>query len=264
MALSLTATANPGSVPPSVLITLAGATSPTTLTRQAADGSRSVVRTADGLPVPVGTTSVVDYGAPFGEQLTYIGNGTTASNPVVLNVPDPWLVHPGRPGQSMPISVAEFGPRNAAPAQGMFRVIGRRNPIVVTDGQPGTLQSSVTVRTRTLAELGKLRALLSDAAPLLLNVPATLGWGVEAEYISVTSVEEARLMDYAGRPDRYLTLAYVVVDAPAGGWGGGGTGGGDGGTGTRTWADLALEAGTWAEAGALYATWADAATGNRI
>ena len=155
----------------------------------------------------------------------------------------------------MPVSVAEFGNRSSAPPQGVFRVIGRRNPIVVSEGQPGPLNSSITVRTRTLAELRQLRLLLSDSSPLLLNVPATLGWGVTSEYISVASTDEVRLIDYAGLSDRYITLPYIVVDAPAAaavGAGGGGGGGGGGLPGTRTWADLSLEAGTWAEAAGLY------------
>lgn len=261
MALTLTATANMATVPPSVTITLDGATSPTVLIRQSADGSQATVRTAGGLPIPTATTNIVDYAAPFGQQLTYIA-GAVSSNPVVVAVTEPWLIHPGRPSLSMPVTIAEFGSRATDPAQGVFRVIGRRNPIVVSDGQAGPLTSSVTVQTKTLVELTRLGQLLADASPLFLNVPATLGWGVTSEYISITSTDEARLIDYAGLPNRYVTLPYIVVDPPVAAAVGGGSD--DGGlSGTRTWADLALEAGTWAEASGLYTTWADAATGNR-
>lgn len=262
MALTITVVPDLTTTPPSVKVTVAdpsGAVQSATVLRYHADGSRGTVRTGDGKPVPLvnGSATLVDFEAPYGQQLTYAANGIALSSPITVAESRVWLTHLFHPERSMPVKVADLDPGKRTIRQGVKWVIGRDDPIVVTDGQRRRPQPTLTVRTPTLSDLTRLETLLSDGSTLLFNVPADKGWGVTAQYVAVGDVDEARVVRYGKGPQRNWTLPYQVVSAPLGGTGSSGGGGGSG----RTWADLAQEATTWADAAAQYQTWAAAAAG---
>lgn len=268
MTLSITATADNESSPPSAVVTVTDTTVPpvssVTVLRVQSDGTTATVRTADGLPASLsligGASSVtlVDREVPFGQTVTYTVENTSAiSDPVVVDSTRPWLVHLTNSAASMPVTIAELAPRTREVVEGVLVVMGRRRPLVVTDGIRRAAAATITVRTDTLAEQAALDLLLDDARTLLLNVPADQGWGVTWEYIAVSTSQEERLIDYAPGPRRYWVLPYRVVDSPAGGSFGSTPGGG----GDNTWAALALQATTWGDAATLYATWSDASAG---
>lgn len=262
MALSITATPDLTTVPPSVRVTVtdpSGAVPSATVIRHHADGTSGTVRTGDGKPAPLvnGSATLVDFEPPYGQQLTYVANGTAFSVPLTVAVNRVWLTHLFFPERSMPVVIADWDLGTRAVRQGIKWVIGRPDPIVVTDGARRRPQPTLTVRTASLPDLARMESLLSDGSVLLLNVPGTLGWGDTAQYIAVGDVKSERVVRYGPAPHRHWMLPYQVVSAPLGGRGNSGSGGGSG----RTWADLAQEATTWADAAAQYQTWAAAAAG---
>jgi hypothetical protein len=209
------------------------------------DGRTQAVRLADPA-VMTGLAWVgYDYEAPYGASVmysatvTYTNPGTiveSASAWVTLAVVDVWLIHPGVPALSMLLAkVKSLDGRTRPVNRGVFQPFGRTNPIVVTDGRRKAVQSQLVIRTRTLSELDALIALTDDAAVLLLNVPASLGWGVSNEYVSLGDLVESREADrFAGLPSRIMSAPYLVVSQPIGG-----------SQSQRTYADVLAEAATY-------------------
>lgn len=288
MTILIASLADPGSTPPSIVVTLSStdaSTTPVTLTRYVNGAAQGIVRTSDGNPTQVaGTVTVVDTEAPFGVQVSYQANANGAlSDPVLLDITDPWLVHPTFPGLSVPLTFRPGSLQQEVRAAnvGVFAPIGRERPLTVSDGSRKAPTSSVTVRTETPVELTNLLAVLADSSVLLLNMPESMGTRFPASYVQVGDVQVARATDTAIDDDRDLSMPFWVVDAPVSGagvympnpgtgggqvipgTGGGGTnaGGGTAGTGTRVWADVmaSVNGGTWADVMAKYKTWADVA-----
>lgn len=259
--VSIVATVEATHVPPRVRLDVTDAGSPelfaVTVTRLNPDGRRVPVRTGDGNPLQLTTSGltrvglIYDYEAPFGSLVSYstTEDPTTTSNEVAVPETRVWLIHPGVPALSTPVAVAEFGSRTLPVQRNVLYPMGRRTPHVQTQGVRHAPESTIELRVSSLVELASLEALTADASPLLLNIPATLGWGVPTSYISVGDIEEQRLIGYAADPNRYYVLPYVEVDRPAGG-----------SQAQRTFVDLLMFA-TFADLQAAYVDFADVLAG---
>jgi hypothetical protein len=225
-----------------------GALVEVTVTRLDPDGRTVVVRTTDGNPLTLsaGVGLVYDYEAPFGAPVSYstFEDSATVSSEVTVVEDMVWLIHPGVPEISMPISVASFGARGRPVARGVFRPMGRKTAVVQTDGQRKSFEGVIELNTFTLDEILAFETLTDDAADLLLNVPVGLGWGVPTCYVSLGDLEEGRLVDYAAEPRRLHTLSYVVVDRPVGGT-----------QAERTYLDLLVSHSSYAELPASYGSY---------
>jgi len=123
------------------------------------------------------------------------------------------------PSLSTPVEpVGPLEERVRAVTQAVMQPLGRRYPIVVTDGRRKSISSSLSLRTRTPAEASALAAIADDATPLLIDVPAHLGLGITHEYIALGDLRERAFMpDYGPDPWRIFVASYVVVGRPAGG-----------------------------------------------
>jgi hypothetical protein len=241
----LTATPEPDSSPPRVRLDFTDATSAPvsslTISRLDANGRTWAVRTSDGGPLTVsgGAATIYDYEVPYGTRVTYstdIVSGPTAV--AVLDVARPWLIHVGVPSRS-----ATFHNLAGSQAsetwdidQGVFAVLGRSTPIITTGGARVVPASSLVIHSATDDEKAALSLLLSDGAPLLLNVPQSLGWGIGTSYIAVGRVQVDRPIGILSVSHRSLTLPYQQVARPGGG----------------TQAAI-----TWNTVAAKYATWQD-------
>ena len=222
-----------------------------TVTRLDSDGQTRTVRTADGNPLVLTTSgatrvgTLYDYEMPFGVEVTY-STLETPANTATATVPETrvWLIHPGVPSISMPITAEKVGSRSRKAQRGVHYPMGRKYPVVQTDGSRKAAEYTLSVYTATVSEGANLEALLDDATPLLLNVPAAKGWGITAEYVSVGDVEEARVTRFPGEPARIWQLPLTVVDAPVGG-----------SQAERSYVDL-LEYSSYTELQSSYATYA--------
>src|SRR5688572_2572150 len=258
MPTTLVATAEPGATPPRVLLELewTGETEIDVL-RVDPDGRTRPVRLAEPATLTADEWSGYDNESWFGQATTWQatdGTTTITSNMVTLDVTKAWLRHPGQPTLSMQVDVQGDGEPVRRVNRAVLEPLGRRYPIVVTDGRRKAKQSTLTLRTQTLDEADALLALVDDAAVLLLDIPPAWGWGVTHQYVSLGDLTETRTTGAtrgAWVPVREWTAPYDVVDRPA-----------DTIAGDRTWANVLSEAATWADVMDMYDTWGDVLTGN--
>lgn len=225
--LTLTATPHPELSPPAVRLDVTATGSPTvtsvTVTRTDQSGKTYPVRTSDGGPLVVsgGSATVWDPEIPYGLTSTYsvsATGATTVTASASLDVAVPWFVHVSVPALSMPLPVvSEIGELSRPIDRGVFQIIGRADPILITGGARSTPAGRLSVRTTTDAQRTALDLLLDDGSALLLNVPASLNWGMSTCYIAIGDVTTARTVDFAEQPWREWTLPYQVVGRPAGG-----------------------------------------------
>ncbi len=256
---TLTASAVPAGSPPRVDLTLnwAGADE-ITVQRVDPDGRTRPVRLAEPAELTAGVWTGSDYESWFGETTTYqatSGSATIdAAAAVSLDVDTAWLRHPGQPTLSQQVNVEGDGEPVRRVNRAVHEPLGRKHPIVITDGQRKSKQSTITLRTHTLEEADALLALADDAGVLLLDVPPAWGWGITHQYMSLGDLTEARTTGPnrgAWVPVRNWTADYIVVDRIP-----------DTVEADRTWATVIVEAATWTELVAMYDTWTDVMSGD--
>jgi hypothetical protein len=207
-----------------------------TLVRNDPDGVARPVRGAEPRHLGVGVTSftVDDYEAPHGQEVTYTamqGSVTTTSPAAVCvppyytndqgwvsTLPSVWLKHLTIPALSMQIDLASAESPAFAQTRSVTAVLNRPSPVVLADARRKNPTTTLDVRTWSLEEADRLRALLADNSVLLLDVPGSAGWGIVHWYVAVGDVTEERLwQEWAPFPGRVFHLPVEVVDRPAGG-----------------------------------------------
>lgn len=222
MTMVLTATADPGNNPPRVLLTVTGAPGTTvTVVRVNADRSRDVVRETDGgKQLTGGAANAYDYEVQYGVPATYVAtandsSGTSSTSAPVTVAAGPWLLHPGIPDLSQPITVRLIGDETYDTGDGVHYVLGREKPIVISDGVRHSPTFDVVVKTTTTTDAEALRELLADSSPLLLQV--SYGYSDELVYrwVTVGQVVRAPLNRFV-HPTVLWTLPCTEVDAPVG------------------------------------------------
>lgn len=259
--MTATAVASSAAEPPYISIAVTGLTSyiggTITVYRNNPDGTSDPIRQADpNYEITGASEAFLDYEAPYGASVSYstIATLSPAANleqptgTVTIDADQPWLIHPGTPDISQPITVTNLATRSRDVNQSVLTPIGRRRPIVLTDGTLRSPTGTLAVATETLTERDDLLTLLQDLTPLLLNIPHTLEWGVTSEWIAISALTETATV--GASQHRELVLPYRTVERPVGAV-----------TLTRTWADVLTEAATWTELGNLYATWLGVYTG---
>lgn len=218
---TFTATVDNGYFPPRVLLQLTGAAGASvTVTRNVSGSSTRAVRSANPAGLESGSWSDYDYEPPYASLSdTAVWAGGTATTGVVLFGPGrSWLRHPGVPSLSMPVEVQAEEDLTYGTTRARFDPIGRRYPIIVSDGVRHSRSSTLTIRTDTLNEAADLQALLDDSSVLLLSVPPEWGWGITNHYLSLGDVSVRRATPtYAPDQTRYWSMPYDEVDQPAGG-----------------------------------------------
>lgn len=229
--LTITATVEPGHVPPRVKLSLVDSGEPpinsVTVTRTDPSGVVVNVRTENGEPLALvasGATrvaTVYDYEMPYGQPVTYstVQKPLVTTGEVTVAEERVWLVHPGVPARSVPIELMKgsFDDEEEDVLAGVFFPLGRRNAVVISDGKRKAPAGTLIVGTETPAERRALGELLADAFPLLLNVPPLVGIDVDTCYIHVGRLRRARPSDVGTDPHRNWVLPFQVVDMPVGG-----------------------------------------------
>lgn len=230
-------------------------------------GNRAVVRGANSASVS-GDFLVVDYWAPFGVEVTYDCQTTdtsgtpsttsTPSTPVTLDVADVWLSDPLNPGSSLMGALSGRGnlrltdqaftavsfPLTVTTAE----VVGQSVPL----GFAGTRQAATSTvldllsPSKTVSDA--LKALLDQAYPVCVRVPASVADIDPLVYASIDTLTRARL-GYSG-VTRW-TMGVTSVREP----------GVSVVIAVRTYADLDSEAATYADLATRYATYLDVQRG---
>ncbi|MFF8299596.1 hypothetical protein ACF07M_30110 [Streptomyces globisporus] len=224
------------------------------------DGTRTLVRGPSGLlDGTVAVTSdlmvIDDYEAPLATpvfyrvELTSPGGSITIRNSSWATIPHAdinlaWLKDPSAPQRNMQIMVKQ-APNWARPVeQGVYRVAGRRNAVVLSDVRGG-LEGELVIWTRSDEERRNLHWLLDPGRVLLWQ--AAPGMGVDDVYVSVGAISENRVGGPATELWREWSLPLSEVDMP--------TTVGVGGSAGRTWQDILTEFASWEAVRDAYATW---------
>jgi hypothetical protein len=205
-----------------VLLTVAGWTAATeAMIRRLSATDNLPVRGAEPVTLISGGAVLYDYEAPFDVAVTYRATSPQDSTTVVTSSPvtlasngRTWLRHPGRPILNRAVVVhSRDDATRPATGRGVFPVIGRSRPIVVSQVR-GSEDGTVRLLTTTAQQRTDLYALLADGSSLLLTAPPGRGWG--SQYISVGDVSESRPNRIDTDEYRIISLPYTVVDRPAG------------------------------------------------
>lgn len=192
------------------------------VTRAPAGGVAARVRGLDNVPAPGGGATGFDHEAPLGVLCTYqasiystagvlVMTTTTATATVAAAAYVVWLKSLSNPALSVAVRVMAFPAWAQDIAEGVFRVMGRANPVTVDDvRQSGT--GTMVLKTNTTAEIAALRALLAAPGPYLLSSALAAEDDV---YVSVAAHTRTRMTMVASDGLRTVQLPMTQVDRPA-------------------------------------------------
>lgn len=191
-----------------------------TITRTDSAGNQAPVRSANPAMLSGGAWVGFDYEPPFQVPVTYTAvsdtGDTKISPPQVLNVATPWLIHPGIPDLSRPVTIADLGDETTGTDQGVHYVLGRRNPIVITGGQRRGGTFDLVLRSYSTHEAQALTTLLDDASVLLLQVAYPFTGLTDYRWVAVGDVVKHRVSRDWSDPGLRWTLPCTVTDPPVG------------------------------------------------
>lgn len=183
-----------------------------------------VVRGLSRAVAPGGIVVGVDHESPFGVAQSYVataynsaGTLLATSTAAAVTVANPtsgfatWIKSLTTPSLSVNVTTATIPDWTAPISEGVLRVIGRADPIVVQDVrqyESGTLE----VRTQTRAAETALTALLASPGPYLLQMP---GFGTADRYVTVGGVSRKRPVNQATELWRTWSLPLTQVARPS-------------------------------------------------
>lgn len=202
---------------------------------------------------PASIIVVEDYEAPLGSRVWYSivwSNSSGVQGARILTrsvdaptLPDPdyvWFKSPGLPALNTRVMVEEPITWARDARMSAYSVVGRRNPVVVTDTRPGRT-ATVTFLVWDEASNAQFDSLLDTGLPALIQ--AMPGYGVDGNlYVSIGQVEVESVTGAATVPGWRWTLSVTEIDRPDGGLQG-------------------SSAGTWQTLSDAFDTWGDVLTG---
>jgi hypothetical protein len=242
-------------------------------------GPTSVLENAHAVGVQVGATGVNGVQSVYFDSLFQTFDAM--SNYVLLDTaPDGWLKSPTMPWLDIRLDNCEvhspscldgeqevffkaLDAEEFASASGVFDIVDKARPAVVGQTRKD-IRTNLILISRRLSDITAIKKLLSFGTPLILNLPAIYGWGLETfgqDWIQVGDDAASRLGSDMRKPYRTWSLPLVVVDHsiafPSGGTGGNGIG-----VAGATWGDLAASGQTWGQHSATGNWWIDTAQGD--
>lgn len=212
------------------------------------------VNSGTGSTFTVGEIKVSNYPpAPIHLDVT--------SAPVTLSPSKAWLIHPGQPSLSVPISstdrsaiaVQNLATITQASASTLHQILGQSLPIETHSGPRYGNTQQIALKARTAAHEAALNGILADSTPLLFRFPAAFDAGFDEGFYSFGPVQRSRIAQRYGAELRQFVADITKVQQPTltvqnTGW---------------SWAALAAAFPTWQAVAAAYNTWADVLTNNR-
>lgn len=235
-----------------------------------ADGNWSRVDTFTGVPTKVALTRGVNNA--FVESITVVPSTEpddySDSDTATLDVDGAWLIHPVQPTLSMEVEDSSHGNsaesiihideptrarRTASALRTLHWGVGRRRPVVVTNGPRAADEWDLVIHPQTFAATDDLRSLVDDQTPLLLRIPPAFGWHLPDDWYSVGDVTIDRDDVPEVSESAVVTLPLTPVDEPIVRQGA-----------VRTWGDLLMEASTWADVLTIYDSWLGVLSGDQV
>lgn len=221
MALTITVSLEPARAAAHIDVTgLTGATY--TIERQSPSGNTAGVRGHVDAAVAAAEVTARDYEAPLNVDLVYTAtdyaaNGTTISTATAASFTvdwvlcESWLVDLARPTNSLPLVIQSLDTLTFDLANGVHRVLDRRDPVLTT--LPAyTPAGELVLLTDTLEQRDMVRAILGNGYPVLLRTSPDMGIG--NLYLGLTAFAEERFLTLGNRPERRFRAQVVQSHAP--------------------------------------------------
>jgi hypothetical protein len=193
------------------------------------DGATWVgVRNGD-VDIAVGDTlALYDYESGNGETVVYraqaqrtsttggltqvtVSPWSLSSTPTSWSSTSVWLKSPVFPGFNTTIRLGAFGTFTRSISRGVFPIVGRSRPVVVSDVRQG-LEGQMTVAVRSVAELNAIRFMSDVSATVLLQTPPSYNFG--SKYLALGDEHEDRINIVASNPYRWVQFDFTEVDSP--------------------------------------------------
>lgn len=230
--LNATADAANGRIALALTANSGSATTQAYLVQRSTDGGATWenVRTAAGGGVFVGSSGTVyDYEAQPGDAVQYrayaLHDYSGSYTPSLAAATDTdtwtttscWLKCPEIPALNTKVTVHSFTGYTIATRQATARVLGRRLPVIITDGSGRDGRTgSIVLQSWSQDARDDLIALLDSGRTLLLQVPPSNDIDGDQLYLRAGDLDRARLVDKAWVIDVLDTLAWTEVDPPSG------------------------------------------------
>ncbi|MGW3992226.1 hypothetical protein ACWEF6_01945 [Amycolatopsis sp. NPDC004772] len=200
-----------------------------------------------GLPFGGDTITITGGAAAISRSIVvqfpavaYAGQETASITPTLTSA---WFKVPARPSLNTPVTISWDGTISRPSRAGLFEVLGRTEPVAVTDVQ-GSRRLTLTFITQSVEEANDLDRRLSSGEPVLIQAP-TPNASVPTLYAILGDITQTRPANTAKR--RYFTIPLTEVAAP------GSTVYAD----TYTYADVVADYATYADVIAGVATYSD-------
>jgi len=157
-----------------------------------------------------------------------------------------WFKSPGNPALNTTVMMENPITWQRQARMAAYQIVGRRNPVVVSDVRPGrTASLSILIWDEQSNAL--FDELLDSGFPVLIQ--AMPGYGVDGNlYLAIQDVEVESATGAANIPGWRWTLAVTEVDRPVGGLQGSANG---------TWQTVYDTFATWQEVFESFDTWTD-------
>lgn len=215
-------------------------------------GRFTFVRSANGIPFAQGGV-YYDHEAPIRRACTYTAfvhnsDGTlwaeSNEDSCYWDTDQDWIKDPGLPARDMRMTVESMPTYEYDSPVGIFPVMGRPAPVVVTDVRHSAT-GEVNIITQQAQDRDQLHLLTSTGHVLLLQTPPERGVG--NMYVALQKTTEQRVVRKGVEDARLWTLQYVEVDEPSGAGVAGGT----------TWSDVVASYDSWSDTLLHESTWID-------
>jgi hypothetical protein len=168
----------------------------------------------------------------------------------VLEDPDyVWFKSPGIPALNTTLMMEAPIKWSREARQALYQIVGRRNPIAITDARPGR-KASLSLLVWDEASNALFDSLLDTGLTALIQ--AMPGYGVNGNlYLSIGAVDVESVTNAANIPGWRWTLEVSVVDRPSGGLQGSASG---------TWQTVSDHNVDWADVFNKNEVWSDVLT----
>jgi len=163
-----------------------------------------------------------DGEAPLDVPLVYeVGNYASAGGGLIRSAAATldsggrtWLTHPTAAAAPVSIDLRAVPDRVHEIEQGVFRVLGRRFPIVVTGAERQAPAGTIAINAISATERNQLLALFQDGQPVLIRTPSDYHLGTAGSWYSLGTISEDREGRKAWQDAFLLTAPYYEVDVP--------------------------------------------------
>lgn len=201
--------------------------SPDKATLITAAGTWVIQRTA-GVPSNLITATTVVAGSFVQPFVVYslLDAPFSATASAYLDVRETWLIHPSKPGLSVPIynhessdglrwiEASSGDQKSSGAVSTIHRPVGRRKAVVITSGPRQADEWTLVVESLTIGSKNSLRAIVDDQTPLLLRSPADVVMDLPDDWYAVGDVSVSRVEVPVITEATLTSMPLIPVDEP--------------------------------------------------